>query len=357
MCTLSHAFRAAGLAGLLVASAGLAQPTATRVYVVRNLVSDGAVPADELDQNLKNPWGIVFNPNGFVWVANNHTSTSTLYDGSGIPQSLIVAIPSGSRGDGSPTGIVYNGSADFVVHAGSASGPGRFLFAGENGTLSGWAPNVDLTHAVLMYDDVSGGAIYKGLALAANGAANYLYATDFHNRKIDVFDSSFQKVTLTARFADPTIPPRYAPFGIQNLQGNIYVTYAKQDDEAEDDVAGPGFGFVDVFDANGFLIRRVASRGRLNAPWGMTIAPADFGGVSNRLLIGNFGDGTINAFDLPTGRFVGKLRGANGTPVAIEGLWGINFGNGLEGQDTNSLFFAAGPNDEENGIYGRIDVH
>jgi uncharacterized protein (TIGR03118 family) len=347
-----------GLAGLLAVSAAMAtgQPQQPRIYSVHNLVSDGAASADEMDQNLKNPWGIVFNPNGFVWVANNHSSTSTLYDGSGVKQSLIVSIPSGSRGDGSPTGIVYNGSNDFVVQEGAASGASRFIFAGENGTLSGWAPNVDVTHAVLVYDDITGGAIYKGLALAANGAANYLYATDFHNGKVDVFDKNFQKVTLTGKFSDPSIPAHYAPFGIQNLQGNIYVTYAKQDADAEDDTAGPGFGFVNVFDSNGQLIRRVASRGRLNAPWGMAVAPADFGRFSNRLLIGNFGDGTINAFDLATGLFLGKLRGAGERPVQLEGLWGLNFGNGLEGQNTSSLFFAAGPNDEEDGVYGRIDV-
>jgi len=199
-------------------------------------------------------------------------------------------------------------------------------------------------------------AIYKGVALAANGEGRFLLATDFHNARIDVFDKNFQPVTLSGSFEDPEIPDGFAPFGIQNLNGNIYVTYAKQDEDAEDDVAGAGLGYLNVFDANGNLIRRVASGGALNAPWGVAIAPADFGVFSNRLLIGNFGDGLINAYDLATGEFLGQLNDGNGNPISIDGLWGIAFGNGVQGQPTNVLFFAAGPNDESGGIYGRIEA-
>ncbi len=329
-------------------------------YSVHGLVSDGAIPADHTDTNLKNAWGIVFNPTAVVWIANNATNTSTLYDGTGAKIPLTVAIPPGSRGPAGPTGIVFNptGSSptgDFAVTENGSSGPSVFLFAAENGTISGWAPTVDRTNAIIGFDSKQGGAIYKGLALAANGQANYLYATDFHNGRIDVFDKKFTPVTLTGSFKDPGIPAGYAPFGIQNIQGDLYVTYAKQDKDREDDVKGVGFGFVDVFDSNGNLIRRVASHGKLNAPWGIALAPADFGRFSNRLLIGNFGDGTIDAFDAARGRYVGRFHSADGKVLKIDGLWGLSFGNGVLSQPTNRLFFTAGPNDEADGLYGRID--
>jgi uncharacterized protein (TIGR03118 family) len=331
-------------------------------YSVRNLVSDGFVPADNTDPNLVNPWGIVFNPNGPVWVADNGTGVATLYNGSGVkqpvaPQPLVVTIPTpkGGTPPSAPTGIVFSSGSDFVVTEGTLSGPSRFMFATEDGTIAGWAPNVNPTNAILVVDPPNHTAIYKGLALAANGTAHFLYATDFHNNRIDVFDSSFHPATLPGNFSDPGIPGGYAPFGIQNILGNLYVTYAKQDKDAEDDVAGPGFGFVDVFDADGHLIRRFASRGQLNAPWGLALAPADFGRFSNSLLVGNFGDGRINAFDPRSGEPRGLLREPDGRAVTLEGLWGIAFGTGVLNQPTNALFFSAGPDDEAHGLYGRID--
>ena len=325
-------------------------------YEQHNLVSDGFIPADHLDANLVNPWGVAFNPNGFVWVADNHTGVSTLYDGFGNPQSLVVSIPPapGKSGPGAPTGIVFNSSSDFAVTNGTTSGPSRFIFATEDGVIAGWAPNVDGTHALQAV--ATPNAIYKGLALAANGTGNLLYATDFHNARIDVFDRTFAKVNTPGGFKDPRIPPGFAPFGIQNINGNLYVTYAKQDADAEDDVAGPGLGFVNVFDADGHLLRRVARRGALNAPWGLALAPADFGEFSNRLLVGNFGDGTISAYDFHDGHFVGRLTRPDGTLLRIEGLWGIQFGNGILNQPTNVLFFAAGPDDENHGLYGSISA-
>jgi uncharacterized protein (TIGR03118 family) len=273
--------------------------------------------------------------------------------GAGVPQSLVVAIPGPDDATpGAPTGIVYNGSAAFVVSAGGLSGPSRFIFAGEDGVVSAWAPNVDLTHAKRAV--VAADSIYKGLALAANGSANRLYATDFHNNRIDVYDAKFQKVDTAGGFADPNLPPRFAPFGIQNLNGDLYVTYALQDANAEDDQKGPGRGFVNVFDAEGHLLRRVASRIGLNAPWGIALAPADFGAASNRLRIGNFGDGTISTYDAATGLFMGALMMSEGKTVQIPGLWGLQFGNGLSGQPTGTPYFAAGPNDENDGIYGSI---
>ncbi len=330
---------------------GLSPVVYAQHYQQTNLVSDVPGMAAHTDPNLVNAWGIAFNPNAFAWVADNHTGVATLYDGLGNSPPLVVTIPTGS-----PTGIVFNGSPDFVVTGVAASGPGLFIFASESGAISAWAPNVDFTNAILVADNSASGAIYKGLALAANGNGHFLYATDFHNGKIDVFDKDFHLATLPGSFADPAIPPGFAPFGIQNLQGAIYVTYAKQDADKVDDVAGKGLGFVNVFDANGHLIRRVVSRGKLNAPWGLAIAPADFGKFSNRLLVGNFGDGIINAYDAATGAFRGQLCGPDGRRLAIDGLWGISFGNGLLDQPTNVLFFAAGPDDENHGLYGRIEA-
>jgi uncharacterized protein (TIGR03118 family) len=266
--------------------------------------------------------------------------------------------PANASGNGAPTGIVFNASTGFVVSKSGVSGPSRFIFATEDGVIAGWAPNVDATHAIRVIDNsVATGAVYKGLALSAGGSGSLLYAADFHNNKVDVYDNLFMAVTLPAgAFSDPTIPAGFAPFGLQAINGDIYVAYAKQDADKHDDVAGKGLGFINVFTPNGQLIRRVVSQGALNAPWGMTLAPAGFGKFSNRLLVGNFGDGTINAYDLATGRFVGKLRSAYRRPIRISGLWGLAFGNGFQNQPVNTLFFAAGPGDEKHGLYGRVDV-
>jgi uncharacterized protein (TIGR03118 family) len=326
-------------------------------YVQHNLVANGAITADHTDPNLVNAWGVAFNPNGFVWVANNHTGTSTLYDGDGNPQSLVVNIPTPTADNGgSPTGIVYNGSSGFVVTGTSGSGPSRFLFATEDGVIAGWSPSADATHAIMAVDNSVNNAIYKGLALGAGGSGQLLYAADFHNGKVDVFDSTFGPAKLSGSFMDPALPAGFAPFGIQAIGGDIYVTYAMQDADAEDEVAGKGLGYVDLYDANGNLLRRVASRGSLNAPWGVAWAPASFGALGNSLLIGNFGDGRINAFETFRGIPLGGLLDANRKPIQIDGLWGIAFGNGLANQPTNTLFFAAGPDDEANGLYGRIDA-
>lgn len=350
-------------APLVVALALVAAPAtqaAGGFYQQHNLVSDGFVPADHFDANIVNAWGIAFNPFGPVWVADGGTGVSTLYDGTGNVLSLVVNIPSpgNSAGGGNPTGIVFNASTGFVVTKGSTSGASRFIFATEDGLIAGWAPNVDSTHAITAVDNsASTGAVYKGLALSAGGSGSLLYAADFHNNRIDVFDNAFKSVTLSpGAFTDPKLPMGFAPFGLQAINGNIYVSYAKQDADKHDDVQGQGLGFVDVFDPNGNLIRRVVSRGRLNAPWGMTLAPAGFGKFSNRLLVGNFGDGRINAYDLATGEFVGRLKGTDHRPIQIDGLWGIAFGNGFLSQPVNTLFFAAGPGDEQHGLYGRIDL-
>jgi uncharacterized protein (TIGR03118 family) len=348
-----HFARASRLALVLpiVAAVSTAAAADDNRYVQRNLVSDdaNAVPAENTDPNLVNPWGLVFNPFAFAWVADNGTGVSTLYDGNGNLNPPLVAIPGGK-----PTGIVYSGSqSDFVVTKGMTNGPSRFIFATETGVIAGWAPNVDPNNAIEAYTSPSG-AIFKGLALANAGTASYLYATDFHNGVIVVLDHAFQPQQLAGSFEDPNLPPHYAPFGIQNLNGDLYVTYAMQDEDAEDDVAGFGRGFVDVFTPEGELIRRVASGPPLNAPWGLAIAPANFGRFHGRLLVGNFGNGRINAFDLATNQFMGMLRRPNGTALSIDGLWAIVFGNGLKDQPADVLFFTAGPGDESHGLYGSI---
>jgi uncharacterized protein (TIGR03118 family) len=320
------------------------------------LVSDGAVPAAHTDPNLKNGWGVAFNPNGFVWVADNGTNVATLYDGNGVPQTLVVSIPNGTNGPASPTGIVFNGTSDFTISQNGKSGVPAFIFSGEGGTITAWAPAVAPTAALVEYDDGAGGAVYKGLALAADNGNNFLYATDFHNNKIDVFDKTFAKVAMPGGFRDPSLPAGFAPFGIQAIGTRLFVTYAQQDPDAQDDVAGAGLGFVDVFDTEGNFRQRFASGGPLNAPWGIAQAPSSFGPFSNAVLIGNFGDGMIHAFDQSSGLLMGTLNTANGAAFVQAGLWGIAFGNGLDNQPVNTLFFAAGPNDEANGVYGRIDV-
>jgi uncharacterized protein (TIGR03118 family) len=342
----------------LLALANAPDTWASDFYKQRNLVSDSnVVRAENRDMNLVNAWGLAFNPFAVAWVADNGTGVATLYDGEGKPQSLVVTIPGAGADKGNPTGIVFYGGMEFVVRKGQKSGPSRFLFASEDGGIAGWAPTVELTQAVRVVDNGKANAIYKGIAVSANGTRALLYATDFHNGKVDVFDSSFKPVTLPGTpFRDPTIPAGYAPFGLQAINGDIYVSYAKQSADKVDDVHGRGLGFVSVFDPDGKFLRRLASNGALNAPWGMTLAPASFGRFSNRLLVGNFGDGLINAYDLATGKWLGSLKGENRKPIQIDGLWGISFGNGLGKQPIDTLFFSAGPLDEKHGLFGRVDV-
>jgi uncharacterized protein (TIGR03118 family) len=333
------------------------------------LVSDTAgTGALVVDPNLKNPWGVVFGPTTPVWVANNHSETSTLYDGNGKAQPLVVnTVPNGAV-TFDPTGIVFNGSAtDFMVTSAGKTGPARFIFSGEGGMIAGWSPTVNMNNTVTMYPAAggdSGGAKYKGLAIAKNGMASFLYATDFHNNKVDVFDTAFAKQTLAAgAFTDPKLPAGYAPYGIQAIPNGtggavqIYVSYAKQDAAASDQVVGAGLGVVDIFDVSGTLIKQlIPAGGALNAPWGMALAPADFGTLSNMLLVGNFADGKINGYDPASGAFVGAISDSAGAAFAMPGLWGIAFGNDAANQPHNTLFFAAGINDEANGSYGRIDL-
>lgn len=346
---------------------------AASTFATTKLVADTAgAGAQVTDPNLVNPWGIVFGPGLPVWVANNHSETSTLYDGNGVPQPagnpLIVNTPGAGAVTFDPTGIVFNGSAtDFMISAGGNTGPAHFIFSGEGGLISAWSEAVDVHNSIVVFPAPggdSGGAVYKGLAIAKKGTAWFLYASDFHNNKVDVFDSTFTKQALAAgAFVDPTLPAGYAPFGIQAVangpggSSQIYVTYAKQDADAHDNLSGAGLGVVDIYDTSGTLVKHlIAEGGALNAPWGVALAPADFGTLSGALLIGNFGDGRINGYDPTSGAFMGTVADSSGTPFSAPGLWGIAFGNDAAGQAHNSLFFTAGTNDEANGLYGRLDV-
>jgi uncharacterized protein (TIGR03118 family) len=339
----------------------LAIPAAAQVFVQHNLVSDGAVPADLTDQNLVNAWGLTTGPGRPWWVANNGTGTSTLYDGNtGAKVPLTVAVP------GDPTGAVFNGGSGFIVSDGMGhSAPSAFMFASEDGTISGWNPAVPppplSTQAFHVVDNSASGAIYKGLAVASTMTGDFLYATNFNAGTVDVFDSAFNPVTLAGAFTDDDLPAGYAPFGIANLGGTLFVTYALQDAFKHDDVAGEGHGFVDAYDTSGHLLHRIASKGKLNSPWGLAMAPATFGKFSNDLLVGNFGDGRIHAFDPKhfdrpsNGRRPGRtLRAPNGQPIMIDGLWSLAFGNGSAAGPTDTLFFTAGPNDEGDGLFGKL---
>jgi uncharacterized protein (TIGR03118 family) len=342
---------AAILATLSLAAAG----EEGGAYLQRNLVSDGSIPAERTDPNLISPWGIATSPTGLQWIAGNGSSASTAYDGQGIP--LPPSIPTVEIPGGTPTGIVGNEGSDFALSCPDGTlVPSTFIFATEGGVISAWSPRSDPANAIPVVDNSRSGAIYKGVAIAADGNRRFLYATDFHGGKVDVFDGGFKPVRLPAgAFRDPGLPAGFAPFGIQNINGSLYVTYARQDDLKEDPVPGPGQGFVNVFDPNGRLLRRLASRGALNVPWGMALAPADFGPFGNHLLVANFGDGKINAYHPATGELKGQIRDPENRPIAIDGLWGLCFGQGEHGQSGSPLFFTAGPAYENKGLYGRIE--
>lgn len=343
---------------ILLSTACLASSLASS-YNVHNLVSDGAFPADHIDPDLINPWGLAFGVTNPVWIANQGTGTSTIYNGLGVKLPLTVTIPPANGGTGSPTGMVFNNTNNFVVSANDKSAPSVFIFATEDGTISAWAPSVDPNNAILMVksDPARKTADYKGLTRAANGTDGLLLAANFFTGQIDVFDKAFNPVEMPdGAFTDPFLPEGYAPFNVQNINGAIFVCYAKQDEAKEDAVLGPGLGVVDVYDVNGHFINRVATGGNLNAPWGITLAPANFGSYSNHLLIGNFGDGKINVYSPVTYSFVGQLSNAAGAPITIDGLWSLGFGNGYNNQPTDTLYFTAGPNDETHGIYGKIEL-
>ena len=352
----SRRFRSLGFIAATVFAAAIAGAAQGReaadIYTVHTLVSDAsATPAPATDASLVNSWGLSAGPTTPWWSANNGTNTSTLYSGTGAKLPLTVSVA------GAPTGTVFNtNAADFVVSQNGQSGVARFLFATEGGTILGWSPAVNGTAAVVGADRSSAGAIYKGLAIANDR----LYATDFHNGRVDVFDASFHPITTAGGFKDAQVAKGFAPFGIQTLGGNIFVTYAKQDSGAKDDVALPGQGYVDEFTPDGQLVASVVNSGKKNAPlnasWGLALAPADFSVFGGDLLVGNFGNGRISAYTQRGSKWVykGQLRLADGPPIVIDGLWAIAFGNGAAAGPTNTLYFLSGPSGEKHGLFGSI---
>ncbi len=355
-------------------------------YAQRNLVSNGAVPADNIDPNLINPWGISFFPGvSPFWVSDNNAGVSTLYDGTGSPIPLVVDIPSptdptqGGR-TGAPTGQVANPTSAFNIIKisdpnGTDFGPALFIFATEDGTIEAWNLNKTLEpdgalspflggvpdDAVIVVDNSAKGAVYKGLAMGAVSGNPMLYATNFRTGNIDVFDGNFRQVPLGGSFIDPNVQHGYAPFGIQNIGGKLWVTYAKQDAAKHDPVNRPAHGFVSVFDTGGNLLQHFAQHGHLNSPWGVAMAPASFGQFAGDILVGNFGDGRINAYDQTTGHWLGTLSDADGSPIVNPGLWTVTFSGPADetaaGAEPDTLYITAGligPTHEQAGLFAKI---
>ncbi|HEY1502357.1 MAG TPA: TIGR03118 family protein [Acidobacteriaceae bacterium] len=343
----------------LVISLGAASPMMAQHYKQTNLVSDQSGVAAAADPNLVNPWGMSRSSGSPWWFSDNGTGLSTLYDGTGATQSLVVTVPTGDptvSSTGTPTGTVFNGGTGFALAAGK---PALFMFVTEDGTISGWNPGVSATSAVIEVNTKSA-SVFKGMALATiqlpySGPATYMYVADFRKGRVQVYDSSFNHVhAMDGQFRDEWLPHGYAPFNIQNIGGELYVAFAKQDSQKHDEVDGAGLGFVDVFSPFGFLLRRMQHGPWLNGPWALAMAPGDFGIYSHDLLVGQFGSGRIAVYDPVTGAFKGLLEDATNAPIAIDGLWGLSFGSGGTSGPANTLYFTAGPDDENHGLFGTI---
>jgi uncharacterized protein (TIGR03118 family) len=399
MTVIKRVVSVLGSALIVIAIAGYAHAAG---YAQTNLVSNGAVPAAHTDLNLINPWGISFIPGASpFWVSDNNAGVTTLYDGTGLTfptpaTPLVVDIPSptdptkGGR-TGAPDGQVANltlfsGSPEFFLGPGGIFGPALFIFATEDGAIEGWnaaafvtpfagipepdgtpVPNLGLPDDAFIQVDnstVGPGAVYKGLALAnrtiGGKSLGFLYATNFRTGNVDVFDGTFTQVNVPGGFVDPNVQDGYAPFGIATINNHLWVTYAEQNAAKHDSVNKPGHGYVSIFDSDGNLVSHFAQRGHLNSPWGVALAPADFGQFANDFLIGNFGDGKINAFD-HSGHWVGVLSDSGGDPIVNPGLWTVMFsgpeGATAVGAPPDTLYITAGligPTHENAGVFARI---
>lgn len=337
MYKLIHLGLAAAM-GVGVAPALLASPVG---FLVTNLASDQSGVARSTDPDLVNAWGIVASGTSPFWISANGTGKSVLYNGAGQKLGLVVTIP----GDGSVTGVA------FANVAGSFNGD-TFLFDSEDGTVSGWRGALGTSAETLV--TASSANVYKGLTDATTSLGTYAYLANFRAGTIDVLKGSAADPSLPGTFTDPALPAGYAPFNVLNLGGVLYVTYAVQDAAKHDDVAGPGNGIVDQFDLNGNFVKRLVTGGALNSPWGLAIAPAGFGDVGGDLLVGNFGDGMIHAYNPTSGALVETLQDTTGHPLSIDGLWGLRFGNGAGSGSTSTLYFTAGPGGESHGLFGDI---
>ncbi len=313
-----------------------------------NLVSNVPGLAANFDANLRNPWGISHSATSPFWVSDQAANVATLYNAASVPQALVVSIPPSAPPPTGPTGEVFAGIANnFVVNG----APANFVFATLAGSIDAWTGSLGTTAQVVA---TTPNAVYTGLAIGNNGTANFLYAANFAAGHIDVFNSSFAPATLSGSFTDPNLPAGYVPYNIQNVGGKLYVQYSQVDPVTHEAAAGAGLGVVNVFDLNGNFLQRLHTGGPLNAPWGIAVAPAGFGEFGGDVLVGNFGDGTINAFDPITGNFLGALRDSSGDPIVNGGLWGLDFRAPGSGFDPNALFITAGINDEADGLFAEI---
>ncbi|HEX5430858.1 MAG TPA: TIGR03118 family protein [Bryobacteraceae bacterium] len=331
--------------------------TSDNAYVQHNLIADTPGVADFTDANLINPWGISESASSPFWVSDNRTGLTTVYNSIGSALTLKVTIPPGAAGGsttGSPTGQVANTATTFAVATGKNA---SFIFCTEDGTISAWNSGVDASHAVIKVDNSSKGAVYKGIALGGTSDAPQLYVANFHDGTIEAYDGNFAPVILAVNaFKNSKLPAGFAPFNIVNLNGKLFVTYAKQDSAKQHDVAGDGNGYVDVYDMSGTLLQSLIEAGDLNSPWGLAMAPANFGAFSKMLLVGNFGNGRVNAYDPSSGAPKGSLKDPKGNTIAIDGLWALQVGNGKNGGDTNAVYFSAGPGGEKHGLFGSLQA-
>lgn len=349
--------RSALALAFLASSSGLA--AANGVTVETDIVSDGNVPAAVKDPQLINAWGIATSPTSPFWVSANGSGLARVYDGTGsLLLSVTVPAPKGATGPSAPTGQVFNPTKDFAVSLKGTSAPAVFLFATEDGTISGWSPTVNPTTGVIAVDHSkrNPSSVYKGLTLFTDDSGSYLLAADFRYGHVDVYDGHFH---LVRRFQDHRLPSGFAPFNVQTLNGQIYVTYAKQDAQRHDDQAGPGNGFVERVDIFGTVKASVRDRDDLNSPWGLVLAPASFGKLAGHLLVGNFGDGRIHAFRADNLAARGALhvdedRHDTDPALKIDGLWALIVGNGGKGGDKDKVYFSAGPNHEQDGLFGSL---
>ena len=328
-------------------SSGTIQVVNLGSFKEAGLTADTAGKATYADANLVNPWGIATNASGGPFsVSDNGPGVVTVYNSVGLSQGTVITIPAAGGGSNGPvSGQVFNGTTDFNVGGG---GPATFIFVSEDGLVNAWSSGAKAT---TMADRSAGGTVYKGVAIGSSNGANFLFATDFHNGNIDIFDKNFAFVKSVT---DPTMAIGFAPFGIANIGGTLFVSFAMQNAAKHDDVAGHGNGFVDEFKTDGTFLRRLISRGALNSPWAMVLAPPGFGNAGNTLLVGNFGDGHINAFDPNRGGFLSSLNDNTGLPITVPGLWGLIFGNGGSGGASGVLYFTSGPNGEADGLFGSV---
>jgi uncharacterized protein (TIGR03118 family) len=346
--------------GLSIASLSLFSLATTisaqQHYTQTNLVSNIPGMATVTDPNLVNPWGMSRSSGSPWWVSDNGTGLSTLYNGAGVPQALVVTIPGADGAGGTPTGQVFNGTNDFQLTPGN---PAKFIFATEDGTVSGWNPAVNATVAQIKVNTHSA-SVFKGMTVATvkrpdGSLANQLYVADFRKGRVEMYDGNFHQMGLSEEaFRDEKIPAGFAPFNVQNIGGNIFVAFAQADSQGHDDVPGAGHGYVDAFTTTGHLLLRLEHGNWFNSPWGITQAPTDFGLFSHDLLVGQFGSGQILVFNPVTGAFRGTLNDASNKPITIDGLWDIAFGNGGNAGPATTLFFTAGLNDEADGLFGTI---